>query len=185
MLTLFHDYTSPASAIAVARLQRLADEGLPVEFVGFDATGLDAALPPSLDVLAAIEDLAAEAATEGVELRRPRFVPPTARAHAVGTLAEAAELGASWRARCYRGFWVDGADIGDNDVLVALADQAGLPAEKVQGALADGALLASVRRAAGRHRRNGIGGVPTILAQRTLIPGLLAEAHLRELGAYP
>lgn len=184
MLTLFHDYTSPASAIAVARLQRLADESLTVEFVGFEANGVDAVLPPSLDVLAAIDDLAAEAAAEGVELRRPVAIPPTARAHAVGTIAETAGLGASWRSRCYAAFWAGGADINDVATLVSLADAAGLPAEKVQAALADGALLASVRRAAGRHRRNGIGGVPTILAQRTLIPGLLAEKQLRDLGAY-
>ena len=55
MITLFHDYTSPASAIAVARLQRLSDEGIPIEFVGFEVLALDAALPPSLDVLAALE----------------------------------------------------------------------------------------------------------------------------------
>lgn len=185
MLTLFHDYTSPASAIAVARLQRLADEGLVVEFVGFEAVGLDAVLPPSLDVLAAVEDLAAEAAAEHVELRRPAAVPPTARAHAVGTIAEAAGLGASWRSRCYGAFWSEGADINAVPTLVSLADEAGLPANTVQAALADGTLLASVRRAGGRHRRNGIGGVPTILAQRTLIPGLLAESQLRELAAYP
>ena len=184
MMTLFHDYTSPASAVAVARLQRLADEGIPVEFIGFDVYAVDAALPPSLDVLAQLESVAAEAEAEGVVLRRPRLLPPTARAHAVGTIAEAVDLGASWRTRCYRAFWVEGADINDVEVLVALSEDAGLDPKKVAAALADGALLASVRRAAGRHRRNGIGGVPTILAQRTLIPGLLAEEHLRELDAY-
>lgn len=184
MLTLFHDYTSPASAIAVARLQRLADAGLAAEFVGFEALGLDATLPPSLDVLAAIDALAEQAAAEGITLNRPASVPPTARAHAVGTIADTHDLGASWRTRCYEAFWSTGADISDTAVLVELADEAGLPASKVAAALDDGAFLASVRRAAGRHRRAGVGGVPTILAQRTLIPGLLTEAELRELGAY-
>ena len=184
MLTLFHDYTSPASAIAVARLQRLADEGIAVEFVGFEAVGVDIALPPSLDVLAALDDLAAEAEAEGVVLRRPKLLPPTARAHAVGTIAATHTLGASWRQRCYTAFWSHGADIDDTETLVALAADAGLPAEQVSGALADPAFIASVRRAVGRHRRNGVGGVPTILASRTLIPGLLPEDQLRELAAY-
>jgi predicted DsbA family dithiol-disulfide isomerase len=184
VLTLFHDYTSPASAIAVARLQRLADEGLPVEFVGFEAIGLDVALPPSLDVLAAVDDLAERAAAEGVVLRRPPALPPTARAHAVALLAEQADLGASWRARCYAAFWADGVDLDDVTVLVALAEHAGLDGARVAAALAEPGFVTSVRRAAGAHRRNGVGGVPTILAHRTLIPGLTPEADLRALAAY-
>lgn len=185
MLTLFHDYTSPACAVAVARLQRLADDGLAVEFVGFETVGLDAPLPPTLDVLAEIDLVADEAKAEGVELRRPAAMPPTARAHAVGTLADAHDLGAPWRRLCYRAFWSAGADINDVATLVDLAEAAGLPPEKVATAVTDGAFVASVRRAAARHRRAGVGGVPTILAQRTLIPGLLSEAELRDLGAYP
>lgn len=184
MLTLFHDYTSPASAIAVARLQRLADEGLDVEFVGFEAIGMDVALPPSLDVLAAIADLAEQAAGEGVVLRRPPALPPTARAHAVAKLAEEADLGASWRQRCYAAFWTEGADLDDVATLVMLAEHAGLDGTQVTGALAEPGFVASVRRAAGQHRRNGVGGVPTILTQRTLVPGLLDEEDLRALAAY-
>lgn len=184
MLTLFHDYTSPASAVAVARLQRLADEGLAVEFVGFEAVGVDVALPPSLDVLAALEDLREQAAQEGVMLQRPQVLPPTARAHAVAKLAGQVELGASWRQRCYTAFWTQGADIDDPPTLVKLAHEAGLDAEQVADALATPGYVANVRREAGHHRRNGVGGVPTILTQRTLVPGLLSEADLRTLAAY-
>ena len=184
MLTLFHDYTSPASAVAVARLQRLSDAGLGVEFEGFEAGGMDITLPPSLDVLAAVVDLQDEAAAEGVVLRRPAAVPPTARAHAVATLAIARNLGASWRQRCYAAFWAEGADIDDPATLVTLAHEAGLDAAAVAEALATPGFVSGLRRAAGQHRRNGVGGVPTILAQRTLVPGLLPEADLRALAAY-
>ena len=182
MMTLFHDYTSPASAVAVARLQRLADEGIPIEFIGFDVYSVDAALPPPLEVLAQLDSLAAEAQAEGVVLRRPRLLPPTARAHAVGTIAEAHELGASWRTQCYTAMWADGVDINDTAELLRLAEAAGLPVDEIERALGDSTFLASVRRAAGRHRRNGVGGVPTILFERTLVPGLLSEAQLRELA---
>jgi predicted DsbA family dithiol-disulfide isomerase len=181
-LTLFHDYTSPASAVAVVRLQRLADEGLPVTFEGFEGIGLDAVLPVTLDVSAALADLAEVAAAEGVVLRRPPALPPTVLAHTAGALAEEAGLGASWRQTCYRAFWADGAAIGQRDVLVDLAERAGLDVEAVSAALDDRARVAAVRRRMGGHRRNGVGGVPTLLAARTLVPGLLPEDELRALA---
>ncbi len=182
MLTLFHDFASPTSAIAVARLQRLADEGLPVAFAGFDVTGVDVALPPGLDVLADLDRLAEEAAVEGIVLRRPAVLPPTARAHVVASVADAAGLGASWRQSCYRAVWADRRDVGDPAVLVDLASAAGLDPAAVRAALDDPALLASVRRRTAERRRDGVGGVPTLLAHRTLVPGLLTEADLRALA---
>ena len=183
MITLFHDYTSPASAIAVARLQRLADEGLAVEFAGFEAIGVDTALPVSLDVLAALDALQEAAAEEGLTLRRPRLLPPTGRAHLVGELAEAAGLGASWRQVVYGAFWSDGRDIADVRVLTELAGAAGLEPGAVQALLGGSAELARARRRMAAHRSNGVGGVPTVLAQRTLVPGLLPLQDLRVLAS--
>lgn len=182
MLTLFHDYTSPASAVAVARLQRLADEGLAVEFAGFEAIGVDATLPVTVDVVSALADLTDAAATEGVVLRRPPALPPTAWAHVLGEEAERQDLGASWRQICYAAFWQDGADLGDHRVLALLGTAAGMAHPSVSQVLSDHARLAAVRRRAGQHRRAGVGGVPTILAQRTLIPALLPDEELRAIA---
>ena len=182
MITLFHDYTSPASWVAVARLQRLADEGLPIAFDGFDAVGVDVDLPVTVDVLAAVEDLQDLAREEGITLRRPRSLPPTARAHVVGDLAERAGLGASWRNTAYEAFWSDGADLNDHATLLSLATLAGLQAGAVAYAIDDIAAVAAVRRQTTEHRRNGVGGVPTLLAQRTLVPALLPLDDLRALA---
>lgn len=182
MLTLFHDYTSPASAVAVARLQRLADEGLPVEFTSFEAYGVDVALPVTLDVLATIESLTDVAESEGVVLHRPALLPPTAPAHAVEQVAEAAELGASWRQTVYRAFWVQGADLADHEILRRLAAEAGLDEAAVEDTLTDRRAVAALRRRCAALRRQGIGGVPTILASRSIVPGLLDEADLRALA---
>ena len=183
MLTLFHDFTSPASAVAVARLQRLADEGTPVDFVGMEAIGVDAMLPVTLDVIADVERLAAEAEDLGLLLRRPTALPPTAAAHAVASAAVTSAQEAAWRWTCYDAFWQDGANLADHEVLKGLGARAGLDADRVRQALDDRPLLAEIRRRTGERRRDGVGGVPTILAQRTLIPGLLPESQLRELAA--
>ena len=183
MLTLFFDYTSPASTLATVRVQRLADEGLAVEFEGFEAYGVDVALPVTLDVLSEIEQLRAPAAREGIELRRPAALPPTARAHAVGRLAAARGLGASWRSTAFTAFWTRGVDLDDADVLCELAVDAGLERDEVTRTLADPESVRLVRRAALAHRRSGVGGVPAILAARTLVPGLLDESELRTLAA--
>jgi 2-hydroxychromene-2-carboxylate isomerase len=182
-LTLFHDFTSPASAVAVARLQRLADDGLAVAFAGFEAIGVDVVLPVTIDVLAELDAVAAAADAEGVVLSRPRALPPTGLAHVVGELAEDAGLGASWRDTCYRAFWRESVDLADRAALVDLARDAGLDAPAVADALVDRGCLARVRRRMGAYRNEGVGGVPTILAHRTLVPGLLAEDDLRALAA--
>jgi predicted DsbA family dithiol-disulfide isomerase len=183
VLTLFHDYTSPASAVAAFRLQRLADEGLPVELVGFEAIGVDVVLPVTLDVTAAVDALAAAAAEEGLQLRLPQALPPTVRAHVLEDVAQGAGLGASWRQCCYRAFWEDGANIAEPTVLLDLAVTAGLGRQMAEVALADRSRVTAARRRTAAHRAEGVGGVPTILAHRTLVPGLLDEADLRTLAA--
>jgi predicted DsbA family dithiol-disulfide isomerase len=183
VLTLFHDYTSPASAVAVARLQRLADEGLAVEIVGLEAIGVDVAVPVTLDVVALLDELAETARAEHVVLRRPALLPPTAAAHVVEEQAEAAGLAASWRQTCYRAFWRGGADLADPATLAELAEAAGLDPAEARSAAADRTRIAAVRRRCAALRAEGVGGVPTILAQRTLVPGLLPEPDLRALAS--
>ncbi|MGI8576109.1 MAG: DsbA family oxidoreductase [Egibacteraceae bacterium] len=183
MLTLFHDFTSPASWVAVRRLERLAADGLPVEFVGFEAIGIDMVLPATLDVLAEWEAVRDAAATEGIEMQRPTRLPPTGLAHVVAELADTERDASSWRERCYRAYWEDDADLADAEVLVGLAEDAGWDPEHVRAVLDDRLALAEVRRRTTGHRREGVGGVPTLLAHRTLVPGLLDEQDLRALAS--
>lgn len=183
VLTLFHDYTSPASAVAFTRLARLAEGGLDVAFEGVDVHGIDAALPLDLEVLAALDDLAEQAEAEGLVLRRPRMLAPTALAHVLGHHATRRGAGVAVARAVYAALWRDGADIADRDVLVDVAVAAGLDAGEVGALLADRVALAAQRRRTLAHRQAGVGGVPVVLASRTLVPGLLDEDQLRALAA--
>lgn len=182
MLVCLHDYTSPAAAVAVFRLQRLADTGLDVRFEGFDVRGVDAALPVELGLLAELERWRDDAAAMGLALRRPRQVPPTVRAHVAAAVAESAGLGAAWREACYRAFWEDGADLGDLAVLRRLAEVSGCDPERVIAAASDRGRVAAFRRRSARRRREGVGGVPILDASGTLVPATLPDATLRSLA---
>jgi predicted DsbA family dithiol-disulfide isomerase len=182
VILLFHDYTSPASAVAVLRAQRLADEGLPVAFEGIEAIGLDVALPVTVDILDEAERLAAEADALGLRLDRPRALPPTAAAHVLGGWAEQTGLGASWRETCYRAFWEHGVDLAARDALLQLAKRAGLDSAEAGAVLGDVGRFRELRMRTAARRGEGVGGVPTIRAHQTLVPGLLAEDDLRTLA---
>lgn len=183
MLTLFHDYTSPASAVAVARLERLVADGLPARIVGTEVVGLATALPVTVDLLAELATVEAEADNEGIVLRRPRLVPPTAAAHLVEDIARQHGRETAWRQCCYRAYWDQGADISDDTVLRELAADVDLRPTEVDRAVTDRLALLSIRQRFAAHRREGVGGVPTISFDRTLIPGLLSEDDLWALAA--
>lgn len=182
MLTLFHDYTSPTSAVAVARLQRLIDEGVRARIVGMEAVGIDVVLPVTLDTLAELEAVGESAAAEGLTLRRPRMAPPTALAHVVEVAMSTDDRVARWRQCCYAAYWADGADLSDAAVLRRIAAVADLPGDVVEAALNDRVALLAVRQRSAGLRRDGIGGVPTISYARSLVPGLLSTADLRTLA---
>ena len=182
MLTLFHDYTSPASAVAVLRARRLHAEGLPIELQGHDAIGVDLALPVTVDVLAVIDALREEGLREGIALRRPATLPPTIAAHLLVDLLPAALRGPV-ATGLYHAYWEDGADLADRATLLAVASAAGAEVDDVTVALGDRARHATLRRRMAGVRRQGVGGVPVILASRTLVPGLLDDDTLHTLAA--
>lgn len=182
MLIVHHDVTSPRAAIAVLRVQRIADRGLPVAFRGIDTLGVAVALPVTLDQLAELEQVAPRAAELGLLMRRPALRPPTLDAHLVGEHAERRGLGAAWRLACLRAYWTDGADVSDHATLVAVAGTAGLEEQQVRAALADAAARNELRAAMLARRALGIGGVPVLEVDGTLLPADVDDATLEELA---
>lgn len=182
MLILHHDHPSPASAVAVLRLQRLADEGLPVAFEGIDVLGIDAPIPVTLDALEELDAWREPAAELGLDLRRPSRRPATARTHLVATLAEAHGLGAAWRLATYRAYWEGDADLGDPTVLADLAVDVGLDRPAVTQLLDDHRQLARFRQRMQVRRSEGVGGVPILEFAGAFVPATLSDDDLRHLA---
>jgi 2-hydroxychromene-2-carboxylate isomerase len=182
VLTLHWDVTVPEAALAVLRCQGLADAGRPVAFSGIDVLGVEADLPVTLDQLAGLEAVRAGAAALGLELRRPTRRPPTLGVHLVGSLAEAVDLGAAWRLAALRAYWTEGAALGHPDVLVGLAADVGLDADEVGRLLGDRAAAADLRGRFLALRRRGVGGVPVLEVDGTLLPADVDDATLAELA---
>ncbi|MEX2549532.1 MAG: DsbA family protein [Nitriliruptoraceae bacterium] len=182
MLVLHHDITSPAAAVAVLRLQRLADEGLPVAFSPLDVLGLEVAIPPTLELLDGLRRCTDAAAEHGLAMRRPSRQPPTLRAHAVGGVAERLGLGSAWRWRCLQGYWSDDLDLSDDAVLVALGVATGLDEVDVRSVLGDRAALQELRSRMANQRRRGVGGVPVLEVDGVFTSAHLGDEDLRQLA---
>lgn len=182
MITLHHDQTSAASAVAVWRLQALADAGLEVAFAGLDVLGLDATIPATLDLLAEYDAWHEQARDLGLQMRRPRIRPPTTRAHLVEVLAVQRGRGAAWRTVSYRGYWERGADLGSIDVLVSLGTSIGLAGGLIAEWVGDGARVAAARRDMQRRRSGGLGGVPVLEFDGTYLSASLPDEELWRLA---
>lgn len=182
MLTLHHDVTSPAAAVAVLRLQRVVDAGGRVTFSPLDVLGLEIPIPVTPALVEQI-DLHHEVALDhGLVLRRPSRQPPTLLAHVVGELAEEAELGASWRWTCLDAYWREDRDLADVGVLTDLGVRAGLDAAAVAARLEDRTAKASLRERMLAQRRRGLGGVPVLELDGTFVPADLPEPDLWHLA---
>jgi predicted DsbA family dithiol-disulfide isomerase len=77
--------------------------------------------------------------------------------------------------------WQDGADIGDEAVLVELAADAGVAGDEVRSALSDDALREEVRRTFGEARQQGVTGVPTFAYDGYAARGAVPPEHLERL----
>jgi protein disulfide-isomerase len=77
----------------------------------------------------------------------------------------------------FRAYWVQGRDIGDRDVLLELAEGAGMNRRIAGEALADNRFAALVEASTQAALSIGIDGLPAwILDGRSLITGVESEA---------
>ncbi|ADQ66584.1 dithiol-disulfide isomerase involved in polyketide biosynthesis [Halogeometricum borinquense DSM 11551] len=77
--------------------------------------------------------------------------------------------------------WQDGADIGDEELLVKLAEDAGVVGDEIRSALDDDALREEVRAQFTEAHQQGVTGVPTFAYDGYGARGAVPPEHLERL----
>lgn len=182
-LEVFSDYTCPWCYVGWARLEKALDrlppgveadvewrpfeihpevppEGMPVEELPY---------PP--DVWERMQEaLRQNAAAEGLDVGQRPKVSNTHRALAAGSYAQAQEPERfpDFHERLFKGYFAEGRDLGDPEVIRSLAADAGLDVERMEAALEEGRYDAAIEETGADARRMGITGTPTFVFDRRL-----------------
>ena len=81
----------------------------------------------------------------------------------------------------YDALWQDGRDVGDGDVLIALAEDVDLPTDEIRSAIDDDGLRAELEDRFAAAQQRGITGVPTFVHDGRAARGAVPPAHLERL----
>jgi predicted DsbA family dithiol-disulfide isomerase len=143
---------------------------MPETGMDFDAY-LSARFGSADTVRPGIDRLLAAGQKEGIRFRFDRIkrVPNTLNAHRVLQLSEREGTDTSQLAeRLMQGFFEDGQDISDRNVLVHLGEDSGLRAADIHQTLADDTSLQIVLSQEAQVRKSGVTGVPDFLINKRL-----------------
>lgn len=112
---------------------------------------------------------------------KPEHLPNTLKAHQLIRLAHFDGAQERLALALYSAFWDKGADIGDEETLVAIAKDAGLDPDNARRDLNDPKSAAEVKEEADAFRGAGISGVPTfIVNERNGFAGAMPPVRLAE-----
>jgi 2-hydroxychromene-2-carboxylate isomerase len=170
MATLYYDLASPYAYLAFARAADVL--GAPPTYQPVLAGAIFAhrgwgSWAHTAHRRANMEDIEARARRYGLP---PVTWPPHWPADALQAMravlwaqrAHGADAGAAFSRAAYRAAFADGRDLGALDVLVAVADGAGLPGAGLPAGIADPAVKAALRAATDAAIARGVRGVPTL-----------------------
>lgn len=93
----------------------------------------------------------------------PKRLPNTAKAHQLIRLAHFDGAQERLAEKLYSAYWDDGADIGEDEVLLKIADDAGLDVENAKRDLQSAKSKNDVLAEAEAFKRAGVTGVPTYI----------------------
>jgi predicted DsbA family dithiol-disulfide isomerase len=118
----------------------------------------------------------------GVTMMFPLVKPRTRPAHEAAHWARAQGRFDDYHDEIFRAFFERGEDIGDVDVLIALALRLGLDSHSLRQALASHEFAASVLADEHEAARLGVSGVPAFIANRKAgLSGVQPVENLRKL----
>lgn len=130
----------------------------------------------------ALAELTAAGKSEGLEFRFDKLtvVPNTLNAHRLMKLAEQKQLDTSLLAEnIFRGFFHDGLDIADRDVLVEIGGRSNLQPADIHDTLDDDLSRQVVMSQEAQVRQSGVTGVPDFLVNKRLfVVGAQSTASL-------
>ena len=188
---LYGDYVCPFSYVVDARVRRLGDEldlrvhwrplsihpAVPTDGLPMEQTGR----PPEewARVEAGVSEMARE---EELEFTLPDFVANSHEALQAGEFAR--DLGGEAFERAhralFRAYFVEGLNLGRREVLLDVAEEAGLDRQGLEGALEDARYEEELDRVSREASRYDIEGTPTLLFGRHKVVGAAPEDVLRE-----
>ena len=127
-----------------------------------------------------IDSMTQAAAGEGLDFRFEKAVRAnTADAHQVILLAGERGVQDAVKERLLRAYFTEGAAVGDREVLVRLAAEAGLDAGEVRSALEEDRYLAAIRAEEAEAAALGVRGVPFFVVDRRYgVSGAQPAEHL-------
>jgi predicted DsbA family dithiol-disulfide isomerase len=130
----------------------------------------------------AVASVAERARTEGLTFNyETTKVVNTFDAHRLEHFAASRGRGDEMTERLFKGYFVDGKNIGDHGTLAELAIEIGLPAADVRAMLASDEFADDVRRDVGEAARFGINAVPCfVLDRKYAVSGAQDAAVLRQ-----
>jgi predicted DsbA family dithiol-disulfide isomerase len=130
----------------------------------------------------ALAELTEAGLLEGLEFRFDKLavVPNTLNAHRLMKLAETKVVDTSALAEnIFRGFFHDGLDIADRDVLIEIGQKCGLTAQDINDTLDDDLSRQVVISQEAQVRQSGVTGVPDFLVNKRLfVVGAQSTANL-------
>lgn len=187
----YWDYSCPFSYVAAHRLRRLEEErplelhwrpfevhpGLPEEGIPARELGYG---PEQWSRI--LDSVAAMAREEGIELDVPRFVPRTSEPLQAALFAGdvGAEAFDRLHADLFRAFFAEGRNIGLREVVLDVAESAGVDRDGLDRALEDERYAEELRRGRAEAERYDIDGTPAVLFGRFKVVGAAPTEVLRE-----
>jgi len=118
---------------------------------------------------------------EGLPYGRRTHTYNSRLAQELGKWADTQPGGEAIHDALYRAYFVDARNIGDPDVLVDIAQSAGLPAEQARQVLSERRFKEAVDADWAKSRQWGVTGVPTFVAARYGVVGAQPYEVLEQL----
>ncbi len=187
-LRYYFDVVCPYSYILAPEVERAEDDdSLEIEWLPFELRPAPKALPDPRGEY--IRDhwrnhVYGLAIDHEVEIHVPKYQPRSTLALALHSFAEEQGHGRAYRAAAHHAFFIEGLDIGDEEVLREVARDCGLDADAAAASAWDLARISHLSEIREEACNIGVHGVPTIATEERVIHyGAASPGKVRALLA--